>query len=65
MFSSVEARFVLRAFLVGVASFLTALQAAGADNWLNALIGGAIAALAYAGVGAALPQVEPNVGKKL
>ena len=65
MFSKAEARYALRCVLVGLASFLTALQAAGMDAWLNCLIGGAVAALAYAGVGAAVPQVEPYVGKEL
>jgi len=65
MFKSAEARYVLRVVLVGLASFLTALQAAGTDAWLNCLIGAAVAALSYAGIGAASGSVEPFIGNKL
>ena len=47
MFDSVTARYLLRAFLVGVAAFA-----------------GILAALAYAGIGAAVPAVEPSIGNK-
>ena len=65
MFKNAEARYALRCVLVGLAAFLTALQAAGTDAWLNALIGGAVAALAYAGIGAAVSPVEPFIGNKM
>ncbi len=72
MFDSVTARFVLRCMLFGVSAFLVSLQAAaqasGAGSALNggdvvnALIAGGIAGIAYAGIGAAVPAVEPNIG---
>lgn len=65
MFKSAEARYALRVALVGIASFLTALQAAGTDHWLDCLIGAAVAALAYAGIGAAASPVEPFIGNKM
>ena len=66
MFDSVQARFVLRCVLFGVSAFLVALQAQGTPVtfeavWSSAIAGG-IAALAYAGIGAAVPAVEPNIG---
>lgn len=70
MFDSVGARYVLRCFLFGVASFLASLQAStlGSDltsgEFWAALIAGGIAALAYAGIGAASPAVEPSIGNK-
>lgn len=70
MFDNVQARYVLRCVLVGLAGFLTALQASatGSDlessEWRNAIIAGALAALAYAGIGAAVPAVEPSIGVK-
>lgn len=71
MFDNVTARYLLRCFLVGVASVLVSLQASSAGSDLNsgevwqALIAGGLAALAYAGIGAAVPAVEPNIGNKL
>lgn len=65
MFKSAEARYALRVVLVGLASFLTALQAAGTDAWLSCLIGGAVAALTYAGIGAASGSVEPFIGNRM
>lgn len=62
MFSSVEARFALRAALVGVAAAVP-LWVAGQD-WKQIVGSGVIAALAYAGIGAAVPQVEPSIGRK-
>jgi hypothetical protein len=70
MFDTVTARYVLRCALVGIASVLVSLQAssAGTDlHWgevLQAFIAGGIAALAYAGIGAASTSVEPNIGNK-
>ena len=70
MFDNVAARYVLRCVLFGFAAFLSALQASsfGSDlHWdelVQALIAGGIAALAYAGIGAAVPAVEPNIGNK-
>lgn len=63
MFSTVEARFALRAFLVGVAAAVP-LWVADQD-WKTIIGSGVIAALAYAGIGAVAPQVEPSIGKKL
>lgn len=70
MFDSVTARYVLRGFLFGVWGFAVSLQASstGSDleptEWRNAIIAGVLGALAYYGVGAASPQVEPNIGNK-
>lgn len=64
-------RYVLRCFLVGVAALATSLQASAYGSGLdqaelvNGLLASVIAALAYAGIGAAVPVVEPNVGNKL
>ena len=70
MFDSVTARYVLRCVLFGVSALLVSLQASSAGSDLEsgeivqALIAGGIAALAYAGIGAASPAVEPNIGNK-
>lgn len=70
MFDSVTARYVLRAVLFGVSAVLVSLQASSAGSDLSqgevvqALIAGGIAALAYAGIGAASSSVEPNIGNK-
>lgn len=63
MFKSVEARFALRALLVGVAAFVGSLQAGA--SILQSALAGASGALAYAGVGAVAPAVEPSIGRKL
>ena len=69
---SAAARFIVRAALVGIsaanASLLTALMAGEA---LDARAIGILAsiglgsALAYAGIGAAVPQVEPHIGNEM
>lgn len=70
MFDSVTARYILRGFLFGLSGFVVSLQASstGSDleptEWRNAVIAGVIAGLAYFGVGAAVPAVEPNIGNK-
>ena len=70
VFNSVTARYVLRCFLYGVMAVAVSLQASstGSDlepsEWRNAVLAGVIAALAYAGIGAAVPAVEPNIGNK-
>lgn len=70
MFDTVGARYVLRCALVGLASLLVSLQASASGSALDnneilqAFIAAGIAALAYAGVGAASRSVEPNIGKK-
>ena len=70
MFDNVQARYVLRCVLFGVSAFLVSLQASSlgsdltGDELLAAAIAGGIAALAYAGIGAAVPIVEPNIGNK-
>lgn len=69
MFSKAEARYVLRCVLVAVGGFLTALQAHGSPvSWTSvyeSVIAGALVGFAYAGIGAAVPAVEPSIGKKL
>lgn len=66
MFDNVEARYVLRCVLFGLSAFLVSVQANGSpvtwDAVLSSLIAGAIAALAYAGIGYASASVEPNIG---
>ena len=74
MFDNVAARYVLRCVLFGVSAFLVSLQAAAqasgagsalnSGDLINALIAGGIAGIAYAGIGAAVPAVEPNIGVK-
>lgn len=70
MFRSVEARFALRATLVGVGALLSSLAAStyGSDLQLGeiilALSSGFGAALAYAGLGGVSKAVEPNIGNK-
>lgn len=65
------ARYVLRCLLVGVATLAGSLQASGYGSSLdqaelvNGVLAAVVAALAYAGIGAAVPVVEPNVGNKL
>lgn len=62
MFSSAISRYVLRALLVGVGAAVP-VWVAGQD-WKQVVGSGVLAALAYAGIGAAVPAVEPNVGTK-
>ena len=68
---SATGRYVLRCFLVGVAALATSLQASAYGSSLdqaeliNGVLAAIVAALAYAGIGAAIPSVEPNVGNKL
>jgi hypothetical protein len=69
MFNNPVARFVLRAVLVGVAVAAAKLQGnlpgiSGSDA-IDAALAAIIASLAYAGIGVAVPQVEPKVGNKL
>jgi len=70
VFDSVTARYVLRCLLYGVGAFLASLQAStlGSDltssEFWAAVIAGGIASLAYAGIGAAVPAVEPSIGNK-
>lgn len=71
MFDSPTARYVLRVFLVGVGAFCASLQASSYGSGLdqaeivNALLGAVVVALAYAGIGAAVPAVEPNIGNTM
>lgn len=69
MFNDVRSRFALRAILVGVAAsnaaFLTIVYAGHAitGSSVGILISVGVAhALAYAGIGAAVPSVEPSIG---
>lgn len=66
MFNTVGARFALRATLFGVSGFLVAMQAHGTPVTGSALwesvVAGGLAGLAYAGIGAAVPSVEPSIG---
>lgn len=67
MFNTAEARFALRSFLVGVASAASVLLTSLPIDSLDAQKAGltlVIASLTYAGVGAAIPAIEPNVGNK-
>lgn len=70
MFDSPTSRYVLRCFLFGVSALLVSLQASASGSALDnneillALIAGGIAALTYAGIGAAVPAVEPLIGNK-
>jgi len=69
VFDNVQARYVLRCVLFGVSAFLVSVQASATgsdltwDEVLYAAIAGGIAALAYAGIGAASSSVEPSIGK--
>ena len=68
MFDSVQARFALRVALVGVLAGLAVLKTAlgdGSVNWSEAIevmYLGLGAAATYAGIGAAVPSVEPSIG---
>ena len=68
MFDSVQARFALRAVLVGVLAGLAVLKTAlgdGSMSWSEAIEVAYLAlgaSAAYAGVGAAVPSVEPSIG---
>lgn len=62
MFKDVRVRYALRCALVGVAALIASLQAG--NNVRDAVFAGLAASLAYAGLGAALPAVEPSIGKK-
>lgn len=70
MFDNVQARYVLRGILTGTLAVLVSLQASASgtdlhwDEVLQAVIAGGIAALAYYGIGAAVPAVEPSIGLK-
>jgi hypothetical protein len=63
MFKTVEARYVLRAVLVGIAAAIPLLATSG--SWREIVVAGVGAALAYAGIGAVTPIVEPSIGRKL
>ena len=71
MFASVTARYVLRCVLVGVAVAASSLQASAYGSSIdqgeviNAVLAAIVGALAYAGIGAASPQVEPNIGNTM
>lgn len=68
MFQSVQTRFVLRCVLVGLAAVAASLQGnlpgVSVDELIQAVLGGYLAASAYAGIGALIPAVEPNIGLK-
>lgn len=65
------ARYLLRCALSGVAAAQASLLTAALADGINGndiLIAGLLAigaALAYAGIGAAVPQVEPHIGNEL
>jgi len=66
------ARYLLRCILYGVAaaqaSLLTVALASGGidqNDGVIAILLAIGASLAYAGIGAAVPQVEPKIGNKL
>lgn len=60
-------RYVLRAVLTGVASaassLLTAMPGLSLDDLIIAGLLGLIGGLGYAGIGAASPKIEPDVGR--
>ncbi len=63
MFDNVQARYALRCVLFGLAAALPVLAVDG--TWKQIVVAGVGAALSYAGIGAAVPAVEPSIGKKL
>lgn len=69
MFTKVEARYALRSALFGVSSAVTLLTASLPDisggEGMAAGLAFITGALTYAGIGAAFPQVEPNIGNKM
>lgn len=70
MFNNVTARYILRCVLFGVSGVLVSIQASSAGTSLSwgevgqAFVAGGLAALSYAGIGAAVPAVEPSIGNK-
>jgi len=67
MFQSVESRFILRACVAGLVAAAVSLQSQLPFDWADlvpAVIALVVGAGVYAGVGAAVPQVEPNIGVK-
>ena len=68
---SAEARYALRCFLVGLATFAGSMQTlliastVDTQGTLAALCGAVVLALAYAGIGAGSGSVEPFIGRKL
>jgi hypothetical protein len=68
MFDSVVSRYILRAVLVGVLAALAVLKTALGDenlSWseiVEVFYLGIAAGAAYAGIGAAVPSVEPSIG---
>jgi hypothetical protein len=63
MFKTVGARYALRSVLVGIGSFCSSVLADA--DWRRSALTAVLAALAYAGIGAVVPAVEPSIGKKL
>jgi hypothetical protein len=67
VFKSVESRYILRACVAGLVAAAVSLQSQLPLDWADlgpGLIAFVVGAGAYAGVGAAVPQVEPNIGVK-
>ena len=67
MFKSAGARFALRAVLVGVgaaAGYLIGTEPIGAAELQHAVLVAITSGLSYAGLGALVPAIEPNVGRK-
>lgn len=66
---NIYARFVLRSALSGAFAangvLLSSLPGITGGDIMFAVFTGIGSALTYAGIGAAVPQVEPNVGNKL
>ena len=61
MFKNVEARYILRCVLVGLAAAVSSISSGG--SWRDIVVAGFGGALAYAGIGAAVPAVEPWHGQ--
>jgi len=68
MFKTPQSRFALRAVLVGLFAAASALRVylpgLSWDDVAQLVSTGVVSSLGYAGIGAALPQVEPNVGRR-
>lgn len=70
MFKSPTSRYLLRTALVAVLAGLATLKASIGDGmsdeeWVNLAYSTLLAGAAYAGIGAAVPAVEPFVGNQM
>lgn len=66
MFSTARSRYILRAAVAAALASLSVAATVWIDNPYVQMAGAGGAVLgAYLGIGAAVPQVEPSVGRKL